>query len=127
VAESIPQTVEDTVSAAGSSERSNNAPSFNRLTYHILSGRVRVQDPDHLVVEKFAYDGDAPDAFFVVGVGASAGEPGVIDARSVPVPYPAVDQRLDFNDPSMPVLPAYDGSQDLVLTMPEGVDAREVR
>ena len=37
------------------------------MTFHTLSGKVVVVDESTLVICNFVYDGQGPDAFFVVG------------------------------------------------------------
>lgn len=45
-------------------------PSFSRLAHGVRSGDVVVTDEKTLVINNLFYDGQGPDAFFVVGTGA---------------------------------------------------------
>ncbi len=95
--------------------------SFNRLTFHELSGNVVFRGRRKLVVRDFVYDGDAPDAFFVAGTRPVApgdridpSEPG---AFALPVEEDEEKQRewnedglaVAYGDPDVPILREFDG------------------
>lgn len=119
--------------------------SFNKLTYHPVQGDLYMRDENTLVIRNFVYDGEGPDAFFVVGkrpMRASTRSrrpiPIVIRDRrdAIPLPYEdaysaysrqAPNQRmLRYDDPDIPVLGRFDG-QDIELSLPQGVEAENLR
>ena len=85
--------------------------------YHDIAGKVFAVDDQTLRIEGFKYDGEGPDAFFVVGTNAD--NPGEGDTvRSIYsdalgkgqkmsltiLPHPFVGQFYDFEDKSTPIL-----------------------
>jgi len=115
-----------------------------------VQGDLYLKDPQTLVIRNFVYDGEGPDAFFVVGKRPMRRNRVVIrDRRDViPIPYESqypyppysaysrqatsnqggsyLSQRLRYDDPDIPVLGRFEG-QDIELNMPEGVDAEKIR
>ena len=124
--------------------------SFNKLTYHPVQGDLYLKDAQTLVIRNFVYDGEGPDAFFVVGKRPMRRNRVVIRDRrdAIPIPYESqypyppysaysrqatsnqggsyLNQRLRYDDPDIPVLGRFEG-QDIELNMPEGVDAEKIR
>ncbi len=96
--------------------------SFNRLTFHELSGDVEFVDANTVVIRDFVYDGDAPDAFFVAGTRGRRVNPHARGTFALPYPPPPPSspegsrRRMDFGDPAVPILPAFDGSKVLNYT-----------
>ncbi len=84
--------------------------SFNRLTFHELSGDVSFRG-NAIVIHDFVYDGDAPDAFFVAGTEGDEVDPRSPGAFALPYPGAGASRRMDFDDPEVPILPAFDGSK----------------
>ncbi len=71
------------------------------MSFHDLSGRVEFKDSTTLSIRNFVYDGEAPDAFFVLGTQEGRVDP----ERGIPVPYPPIpgNPRLTFGD-DVPIL-----------------------
>ena len=83
-------------------------------------------DAHTVLVRDFVYDGEAPDAFFVVGTEGDVVDP----AKALPLPYPSPrDNRraVHYEDDDIPVLSRFDGSKDQELQLPHGVTADNVR
>ena len=82
---------------------------------HGVSGDIYACGDDQLVIEKFTYDGLAPDAFFWVGTGSNAP-----NSNGIILPHPFQGKFYDFEDTNAPILDkAYDGTQPpIVLEMP---------
>lgn len=79
-----------------------------------------------LVIRNFVYDGTAPDAFFIIGTKDRE----INTAKAIPVPYPAPAKNnfpVNFANPSIPNLPRFDGSRDVVLRLPDGVYVGQVK
>ena len=105
-----------------------------------------MRDEKTLVIRNFVYDGEGPDAFFVVGkrpqvralTRSRRPTPIVIRDRRDAIPLPYEDtysaysrqapnqRRLRYDDPDIPVLGRYDG-QDIELSLPQGVEANNIR
>lgn len=88
-----------------------------------MSGEVEIKDEKTIIIKNFVYDGEGPDAFFIVGTDSDT-----VDAsKAIPVPYPAHEPQtlLELKD-DIDILPAFTGT-DLTLIMPEGVDAFKVK
>ena len=119
--------------------------SFNKLTYHPVQGDLYIRDAKTLVIRNFVYDGEGPDAFFVVGKRSMRGStrrrrptPIIIRDRRDAIPLPYEDsyssysretpnqRRLRYDDPDIPVLGRFDG-QDIELNLPQGVEADNIR
>jgi len=114
--------------------------SFNKLTYHPVRGDLYKRDAKTLIIRNFVYDGEGPDAFFVVGKRPMGRNRIVINRRdrkdAIPLPYEdsysaysrntSNQRRLRYDDPKIPVLGRYEG-QDIELTLPQGVDADNIR
>jgi len=114
--------------------------SFNKLTYHPVRGDLYKRDAKTLIIRNFVYDGEGPDAFFVVGKRPMGRNRIVIKRRdrkdAIPLPYEdsysaysrntANQRRLRYDDPKIPVLGRYEG-QDIELTLPQGVEADNIR
>ena len=112
--------------------------SFNKLTYHPVRGDLYMRDEKTLVIRNFVYDGEGPDAFFVVGKRPMRRNRIVIRDRrdAIPLPYDnsyssysrqtSNQRRLRYDDPDIPVLGRYEG-QDIELTLPQGVEVDNIR
>lgn len=114
--------------------------SFNKLTYHPVQGDLYMRDAKTLIIRNFVYDGEGPDAFFVVGKRQPPMRRNRIVIRdrrdAIPLlhedPYSAYSRhepnkrRLRYDDPDIPVLGRFDG-QDVELNLPQGVEADNIR
>ena len=63
-----------------------------------------------MVIEKFTYDGQAPDAFFLVGTGSNTP-----NSDGIILPHPFKGKFYDFEDIKVPILDKFDGSQRPIL------------
>jgi len=112
--------------------------SFNKLTYHPVHGDLFMKDAKTLIIRNFVYDGEGPDAFFVVGKRPMRRNRIVIRDRRDAVPLPYEDsysaysrqntnqRRLRYDDPDIPVLGRYEG-QDIELTLPQGIEVDNIK
>merc|ERR1712062_418527 len=112
--------------------------SFNKLTYHPVQGDLYLKDAQTLVIRNFVYDGEGPDAFFVVGKRPMRRNRIVIRDRRDAIPLPYEDsysaysrqntnqRRLRYDDPDIPVLGRYEG-QDIELTLPQGIEVDNIK
>ena len=79
-------------------------------------------DSQSLVLRNFTYDGDAPDAFLIGGVsGRPNGRPDVV------FPFPFPGGHYQFGDKRIEAWGEFDGSRDLILTLPEHIEASELK
>jgi len=112
--------------------------SFNKLTYHPVHGDLFMRDAKTLIIRNFVYDGEGPDAFFVVGKRPMRRNRIVIRDRRDAIPLPYEDsysaysrqntnqRRLRYDDPDIPVLGRYEG-QDIELTLPQGIEVDNIK
>ena len=73
--------------------------------YHDIAGKVFAVDEQTLRIEGFGYDGEGPDAFFVVGT--TDEEPGKGDNTILPHPFDG--KFYDYEDKSVPILGKFEG------------------
>ena len=114
-----------------------------------MQGDLYLKDASTLVIKNFVYDGEGPDAFFVVGKRPMRRDRIVIrDSRdAIPIPYEdefafnsysaysrqapnqsisANQRRFRYHDPDIPVLGRFDG-QDIELHLPQGIETNNIR
>ena len=91
---------------------------------HGVSGDIYACGDDQLVIEKFTYDGLAPDAFFLVGTGSDTP-----NSNGIILPHPFQGKFYDFEDTKAPILDkAYDGSQrPIVLELPTRIKVSNLK
>uniref|UniRef100_A0A182ISD3 DOMON domain-containing protein n=1 Tax=Anopheles atroparvus TaxID=41427 RepID=A0A182ISD3_ANOAO len=82
---------------------------------HGIKGRVYAVDESTLFVKGFAYDGNAPDAFFWVGNSPRPSPEGFI------IPYPE-----EYSGREPPVLQQHNNT-DIILKLPMGKRIRDIR
>ncbi len=102
---------------------------ISKLTFHPLSGELWALDENTLEFRKFVYDGEGPDAFFILGTQTARADPNLQDA--IPLPYfnqgaVPIQRRYSINDPSVPVLPEF-RNQDIKLQLPPGVKVSDLQ
>ena len=91
---------------------------------HGVGGDIYACGDDQLVIEKFTYDGLAPDAFFLVGT-----ESDTPNSNGIILPHPFKGKFYDFDDIKAPILDkAYDGSQrPIVLELPTRIKVSNLK
>lgn len=83
------------------------------------------KDPKTIVVKNFVYDGDAPDAFFIVGKKGDT----VDTSHAIPLPYPSTEnaKKVPFDSDKIPILPKFDGTKDIELHLPEDLTVYDLK
>ena len=94
-----------------------------------MAGELWALDENTLEFRKFIYDGQGPDAFFILGDQTASPEPNLIDA--IPLPYFNEDsvplqKRYYVDDPQIPILSEFRG-QDIQLRLPPGVRVADLQ
>jgi len=102
---------------------------ISKRTFHPLSGELWALDEETLEFRKFVYDGEGPDAFFILGTQTASPDPNLNDA--IPLPYynyeaVPIQQRFYINDPSIPVLPQF-RNQTIKLNLPPGLKVSDLQ
>ena len=102
---------------------------ISRNTYHPLSGELWALDDGTLEFRKFVYDGEGPDAFFILGTQTAQSQPNLNDA--IPLPYfnegaVPIQKRYYINDPSLLPLREF-RQEDIKLTLPPGVQVSDLQ
>ena len=74
-------------------------------------------DSKTVLIKGFTYDGGpAPDTFFLAG---TSGRPS--SRGDVVLPWPANGEKYTYADRDIPLIKrSFDGSEDILLTLPEG-------
>ena len=103
--------------------------SISKLTIHPLSGELWALDEDTLEFRKFVYDGEGPDAFFILGTQTAQARPNLQDA--VPLPYfnqvaVPIQRRYYIDDPNIPKLPKF-RNQTIKLKLPPGIKVSDLQ
>ena len=98
---------------------------ISKLSRHPLSGELWALNDNTLEFKKFVYDGEAPDAFFIIGLKNSftGPEPNLADA--IPVPFYnknaiPIQKAYSILDKDLPVLGEFKG-QTLRIALPPGI------
>ena len=78
---------------------------------------------------KFVYDGEGPDAFFILGTQTAQARPNLQDA--VPLPYfnqvaVPIQRRYYIDDPNIPKLPKF-RNQTIKLKLPPGIKVSDLQ
>jgi len=92
--------------------------------YHNIGGDVYALDSSNILIKGFTYDGEGPDAFFLAG---TSGKPSRLHGDVV-LPYPYEGEHYSYSDKTIPLLlRPFNGSEELVLTLPPGVSVSQLR
>merc|ERR1711962_258037 len=86
---------------------------------HDVQGKLFAVGSSQLLLTEFSYDGQGPDAFFMVGTSGTPGESGII------LPYPADGKTYEYYDQNAPVLQSFDYER-LVLDLPDSVSVSDI-
>ena len=102
---------------------------ISKNTYHDVAGELWALDENTLEFRKFIYDGQGPDAFFILGDQTANPEPNLVDA--IPLPYfnqasVPLQKRYYVEDPEIPILSEFRG-QDIQLRLPPGVRVADLQ
>ncbi len=112
--------------------------------HHGVSGSVYALNETALVIKNFTYDGQGPDAFFWAGIGNACSRgrqpycQGVAFLRPLvdtPRPshsglllaYPFSGHHFEYDSREAPVLGAFDGTEDVVLILPDAVSPGQLK
>jgi len=88
---------------------------------HDIAGEVYAVGRHKLLIKGFHYDGEGPDAFLLADtVSASPNRGG-----RVVIPYPSEERHYAYDDPTIPILPAFNG-EDVLLSLPTGVAVNDL-
>ena len=104
---------------------------ISQLTYHPLAGDLYAVDDNTLEFDTFTYDGQGPDAFFIIGLQTASDTPNLNDAYVVPYGSgpggrPLSRNAYSINDNDIPVLPRFD-QERVQLKLPPGVQVSDVQ
>jgi len=94
--------------------------------FHGISGQVYKIAENKIKIKGFTYDGEGPDAFFLAG--ETGTRPNARKANDdIVLPYPFDNKHFKYLDKTIPILGEFDGSEDVVLTLPPGSSASKLR
>ena len=84
--------------------------------FHDIGGEAVAVDSKTVLIKGFTYDGEGPDTFFLAG---TSGRPS--SRGDVVLPWPANGEKYTYADRDIPLIKrSFDGSEDILLTLPEG-------
>ena len=84
--------------------------------FHDIGGEAVALDSKTVLIKGFTYDGEGPDTFFLAG---TSGRPS--SRGDVVLPWPANGEKYTYADRDIPLIKrSFDGSEDILLTLPEG-------
>merc|ERR1711971_12455 len=109
------------VDGSSSSLEHENYPLGNFVNYyHNIGGSAYALDRNTILIKGFTYDGEGPDAFFWAG---NSPKPNIGATRkryiNAVLPYPFKGKHHSYNDRNIEILPFYDGTQDIILKVPD--------
>lgn len=88
---------------------------FNNI-FHDIGGQAFALDSKTVLIKGFTYDGEGPDTFFLAGTSGRPSSNG-----EVVLPWPANGKKYTYDSRDIPLIKrSFDGSEDIVLTLPEG-------
>jgi len=100
---------------------------ISELSEHELAGEVWATDKNTLEFRKFTYEGDGPDAFFMIGTHDADEKPNLDDG--IPIPYSKdevfIQKLYDIND-EIPALPEFKNEQ-FKITLPPGIHVSDLK
>jgi len=89
--------------------------------YHDIGGTAYELDSKNILIKGFTYDGEGPDAFFWAGTTEKPNRRGTNKKNAV-LPYPFTGQHFDYYSRSIPILGRFNGTKDILLTLPEDIE-----
>jgi len=100
---------------------------ISELSEHELAGELWATDKNTLEFRKFTYEGDGPDAFFMIGTHDADEKPNLDDG--IPIPYSKdevfIQKLYDIND-EIPALPEFKNEQ-FKITLPPGIHVSDLK
>merc|ERR1712008_435652 len=100
---------------------------LSELSEHELAGELWATDKNTLEFRKFTYEGDGPDAFFMIGTHDANEKPNLDDG--IPIPYSKdevfIQKLYDIND-DIPALPEFKNEQ-FKITLPPGIHVSDLK
>merc|ERR1711971_1201596 len=100
---------------------------ISELSEHELAGEVWATDRNTLEFRKFTYEGDGPDAFFMIGTHDADEKPNLDDG--IPIPYSKeevfIQKLYDIND-EIPALQEFRNEQ-FKITLPPGIHVSDLK
>merc|ERR1712238_316376 len=100
---------------------------LSELSEHELAGELWATDKNTLEFRKFTYEGDGPDAFFMIGTRNADEKPNLEDG--IPIPYSKdklfVQKLYDINE-DIPALPEFKNEQ-FKITLPPGIHVSDLK
>ena len=100
---------------------------LSELSEHELAGELWATDKNTLEFRKFTYEGDGPDAFFMIGTHDADEKPNLDDG--IPIPYSKdkvfIQKLYDIND-DIPALPEFKNEQ-FKITLPPGIHVSDLK
>merc|ERR1711956_76913 len=100
---------------------------ISELSEHELVGELWATDKNTLEFRKFTYEGDGPDAFFMIGTHDADEKPNLDDG--IPIPYSKdevfIQKLYDIND-DIPALPEFKNEQ-FKITLPPGIHVSDLK
>eukprot|EP00092_Neocalanus_flemingeri_P033853 GFUD01036814.1.p1 GENE.GFUD01036814.1~~GFUD01036814.1.p1 ORF type:complete len:243 (-),score=55.08 GFUD01036814.1:35-682(-) len=88
-----------------------------------VGGEVYSLDSQTIMIKGFTYTGKGPDGFFLAGT--SGGKPS--KTGDVVLPYPYEGKHYSYEDESLPILGKFDGSEDIILSLPPGKTVNQLK
>merc|ERR1711971_286841 len=100
---------------------------ISELSEHELAGELWATDKNTLEFRKFTYEGDGPDAFFMIGTHDADEKPNLDDG--IPIPYSKekvfIQKLYDIND-EIPALQEFRNEQ-FKITLPPGIHVSDLK
>jgi len=100
---------------------------LSELSEHELAGELWATDKNTLEFRKFTYEGDGPDAFFMIGTHDADEKPNLDDG--IPIPYSKdevfIQKLYDIND-DIPALQEFKNEQ-FKITLPPGIHVSDLK
>jgi len=94
--------------------------------FHDIAGSVYATSDNQLTIKGFTYDGEGPDAFFLAGESGTRPNARTTNGDIV-LSYPYKGIEYQYLDTNIPILPRFNGNQDVVLTLPNGVSVSDLK
>merc|ERR1719464_1805258 len=100
---------------------------LSELSEHELAGELWATDKNTLEFRKFTYEGDGPDAFFMIGTHDADEKPNLDDG--IPIPYSKdevfIQKLYDISD-DIPALQEFKNEQ-FKITLPPGIHVSDLK